>query len=332
MSTTEFSAERPIVTAPRRRRRVSFGRRFHAWWEGYDLPVEYEEEEESAEPLLLTQPALDIGQMKAFTDDLHKDWPKSRIEAAEIIWGDDMVVPGGPGYAAELARPFGLGPAVSLLDTSAGLGGGTRMLVSVYGVWVTGLEADADLAEEGNRRSKMHEAEGMDRKAPIRIFDPERFELKPRSFDCILGRESYYRVGDKGRLLSALHRGLKDRGQLIFTDILLSGEDRRSELLDAWYEADSMGEARPWTLAKTTRTLESLGFDLRISEDITTVYRGHIMRAWTVLADRLNRGDIPKHLLKPVSEEADRWSRRVAAIDMGDLSVVRFHAIKPPEG
>lgn len=300
-------------------RRPKFRKRFHAWWEGYDPADEVDDDE----PLLLDTPAppeLD----PVPPDDPTKAWPQRRIDAAQLIWGRDFIAPGGAALTVELAKPFSISPSTNFLDMHAGLGGGTRAIATMLDCWVTGLEADPDLAAEGHLRSR---ALMLDRKAPIKPYDLENFELKLESFDFVLARECFYRVVEKERLLLSIYKGLKPRGQLSFTDILLAQPKRTSPALERWMAADRQ-RPRPWAVDDAIGCLTKLDFDLRIREDITPIYRGHVMAAFLQLVRNIANKSIRRAQLVPVLEEAERWARRMAAIDAGDLVVYRFFAIK----
>jgi SAM-dependent methyltransferase len=284
--------------------------RFHAWWDGIDPPPLLDLD---SEPLLLDRlaPLEPNGVTKA--------WSPQRIEAAERIWGRDFVVPGGAAFTIQLAKPFGAGPQTSLCDLHAGLGGGTRAIAKTFGVWVTGLEPDPDLADAANRRSR---AQALDRKAPIQTYDPAGLALAPESFDGAFAREGFCQVADKQRLLDGVVAGLRDRGQLIFTDLVLADKAGASAGLEAG--------ADPWPIGRMAEALAERRLDVRIRQDITTLYRGLVRAGFKTLLGDIQRGTIGRPALAPVLAEAERWARRVAALDRGLLRCYRFHAIKGP--
>lgn len=297
-------------------------RRLHAWWEGYDLPAPVTEEPED-EVLLLDTLAPDQN-WEEMPDDQGKLWTRGRIEAAEIIFGRDFVSPGNADFTLNLAKPLALSPTVSLLDLHAGLGGGVRALVQTFGVWVTGQEPDEHLADDGDERSGRMD---MAKKAPVRRYDPENLELKAKSFDCIFARELFWSVENKDGLYKAVGRALKDRGQLIFTDFLKSHDGDPSPTLQSWYDIERV-PATPWTLDRTMNALLDSRLDCRIDEDISAEFRGYLMAAWMNLVQKLESKAVPRHVLREVLAEAERWARFGSALDRGDLKVYRFHAFK----
>jgi hypothetical protein len=308
---------------PRRKGRYArFRRKFHAWWEGIELPEEADQDL-ADEPLLLDIEASPSEERDwpESAEERAKLWPIRRIEAAELIWGKDCILPGGADYTLLLAKPLGLTPALSLLDLAAGLGGGTRALAESFGVWVTGLEPDADLATDAQDRSKRAK---LDKKAPVRRFDPANFELKRRSFDCVFAREMFYKTADKQFLFTAIQGGIKDRGQLLFTDYLL-GSEPPGAAFEKWTAAERQ-PCHPMRLEALMALLESLNFDCRIAQDDSEIYKAHVMAAWSRLAAELQGGSIPRHLLGRVVEEAERWARFVHVVNAGELRFYRFHA------
>lgn len=305
--------------------RPTFRERFRAWWEGYYLPEEEEDSYPDDQPLMLTELApkeLSVEDV----DDPNKIWSRWRIEAAEQIWGRDFLIPGGAEYSVQLAKPLSLGPSVSLVDLSAMLGGGTRALVDAFGVWVTGLEGDADLADEGNQRSRQRD---MEKKAPIRWYEPARVELKAGSFDRVLARDLMFLMPDreKEQLLESVHRGLKEKGHLLFTDLVLKDDGPASDLVQNWGRRE-LQTPHPWSIDRLMAKLVALDFDVRICEDETDHYRGFILQAFADLVSKLENRSIPRNIQRKVFEEAERWAARMTALDKGGLRSYRVHAFK----
>src|SRR5262245_48857497 len=122
----------------------SFGKKLHAWWEGYELPAQ----ETDAQPQAAATPA------PAAADAPPADaWSKSRIKVAELIWGDGFNFPGSADHVVELVKPFGLNKEKSLLDLGCGLGGGTRAIAKEFGSYCEGMEHSPALAKAGMEMS-----------------------------------------------------------------------------------------------------------------------------------------------------------------------------------
>src|SRR5215468_8284890 len=123
----------------------SFGEKFHAWWEGYELPPKDEAEPQAA-AAAAPAPGGDAPPGDA--------WSKSRIKVAELIWGDGFNFPGSADHVVELVKPFGLNKEKSLLDLGCGLGGGTRAIAKEFGTYVEGMEHSPALAKAGMEMSE----------------------------------------------------------------------------------------------------------------------------------------------------------------------------------
>jgi hypothetical protein len=201
-------------------------------------------------------------------------------------------------------------------------------MAKTFGVWVTGLEPDPDLADLAHRRSR---ALALDRKAPIQPYDPEALALAPESFDCVFAREGFCQVIDKAQLLSGLVAGLRDRGQLIFTDLVLADGAAARPVADTevgFWAAAEPRPPHPWPAGRMAEALTERGLDVRIRQDITPLYRGLVVGGFKRLAGQIGRGAVSRDQLAPVLAETERWARRVAALDRGALRCYRFHAIK----
>ncbi|MFD2264736.1 class I SAM-dependent methyltransferase [Lacibacterium aquatile] len=278
---------------------------------------------EEEEPLLLTDLAPDQPHMM-MAEEPGKLWPISRIEAAEQIWGEENLGPGNLNFSMELLNPVGINSETNIVDLAARVGATGRELRRRNGTWVTSLEPDPDLAKDGQARSTRQD---LDKKSPVRTYDPNEFELKEGGFDCVFAREMFYLVPDKARLYNSIVSGLKPRGQLIFTDFLVTRAGAVTADMEAWYAYETP-RPTPWSLAQTTDTLQGEGMDVRIAADITDRYRDMIVQAWVGLSEKLEKGAIPRHLLKAVASEAERWAAFRRCLDAGSLVVYRFHAFR----
>lgn len=303
-----------------RSRTVPLRLRLLAWWEGYDV-------DSWLDRMVGTKDDdyADAAPQEKTGSNKRPLWSASRIEVVELIWGPGFATPGGQDYIPQLVKPLGLNPAMSVLDLGAGLGGAARLMVEEYGTWVTGLEANKVLSDAGMDRSIM---QGMSKQAPIGVFDPDTFELTKR-FDCIFSKESFYTIKDKTRLMHTVLKGLKPRGQLLFTDYVVDPANADESALQAW-RASEPAPPTPWTIFDYKQIFAEMGMDVRIVEDITGQQKSMILEAWARFADVLKEKRADRDTLMEMFREAELWSRRVAAFDRG-LRVYRFYALKPPD-
>jgi SAM-dependent methyltransferase len=249
------------------------------------------------------------------------------MKLAQWLWGTGFSSPGGDAFILELVKPFGLTPAMSMLDLSAGLGGPARAIARSFGTWVTGLERDPAIAAAGMQLSKQAD---LEKKAAISPYDPETVEFRKNAFDCVLARNATYAVTDKERLFQAVLQGLKSRGQLLMTEYVRVGPPRPE--LAAW-EAREPHPPSLWTLAEYTACLSKLGYEIRITEDMTATHRSLITGGWAQMLAETNLRELPRSHALAVIESAESWMRCAAALESGALQLYRIYALsKRPAG
>jgi SAM-dependent methyltransferase len=249
--------------------------------------------------------------------------PVDAVTVREWLWGPGFTMPGNVEYVLKLVKPFGLNPAMSMLDVAAGLGGTARLVAEAFGTYVTGLERDPELAQRG---MEMSVAQGMAKHAPVSSLDPETFELRQGAFDCIFGRGATHDVMDKERFLRVLFLGLKPRGQLLLSEYVINPDAADRPELATW-TAEQRYRPSLWTLRQYTDCLSSLGFEVRITEDTTASSRGHILMGWDQLLRNVDLRSLPRQHLVAIVDEAERSMHAVAALDCGALKTYRLYAI-----
>lgn len=304
---------------------LSFKLRLAAWWKGYDAR-EYrdwqnrlESDDPSAMPAIPDMPSL---------DEFFSESPTTaRIEVLQRLFGESFVLPGGAAHAVELAKPFAMTPVHSVLDMSAGLGGPAAAVVENFGVWITGYERDGDLAAAAPE--VLSSIKGGNQ-VTVRQYDPESFNLRSKSFDCIICREMLYRVPSKDDLLAQLHELLKDWGQILITDYVLPGEPA-TDGVQRWIE-NEVEEVHLWTASQYQEALSGLGLDLRVAEDMSLRQRTLIRDDFMAFLKNLQQdNELAAFPLRKdaLIEEATNWARRAALLEKGDLQYFRFFALRP---
>jgi ubiquinone/menaquinone biosynthesis C-methylase UbiE len=290
--------------------KIPFWVRLKAWWEGYDLA--------------LRQKQLLAAEMGELSDETPQpELMSKRLEVMQEIWGKGMSGPGDEEYILKLVKPLGLNPALTVIDVGAGLGGATRVISEKFELWMTGLEADREVAEAGMELSTMA---GLGKRAPIHYFDMDRYEFRENSTDCVISKESLYLVEDKDRLLKEIVNMIKPRGQLLFTDFVLA-EDADERAVFAWAEGEPH-KPTPWTMRDYEDLLTEARLDIRIKEDITQEVYGIITASWARFLSSLKGKTVDKKTSEAINDAVELWTRRTKAIDAGALRICRFHALK----
>ena len=249
--------------------------------------------------------------------------PLDRATIGQWLWGKGFVSPGDEQYILDMVKPFGLTPAMSMLDLSAGLGGPARVIAKAFGTYVTGLERSPERATRG---MAMSVEENLAKRATISQYNPESLELRPNSFDCILGRGATYSIVEKERLFRVVYQGLKQRGQLLFNEFTVDPVFADRPELAAWMARESFPPAL-WSIEQYQDCLTSLGFDIRVVVDVTGLYRSMILAGWASMLKEVNLKAMARNHLITVINEAELWMLRIAALQSGALHVYRVHAI-----
>ena len=250
-------------------------------------------------------------------------WSQARSEGAQLLWGQDMTGPEEAAWMIDSVRSFGLNPAKSVLDLSAGLGGTARALVESCDTWVTGLEPSPLLAKLAMDRSK---ALGVSKKAPVGHYDPEHFN-QAGSFDLVMADRIVHRVRDKELFLDRVGDCVKPRGGIALFDYVIDGAPGSWDAWNAWRDEEPM-EVYPWTATRMADELTQRNLDLRISEDLTQLHRRHIIDRVRKLADTLAAAVPPAPVLAALKRELALWWARLRVLGSG-LRFVRYVAMKP---
>ncbi len=286
--------------------------RLKAWWHGYDLQLIRKQRLEAA---LRRQHGV------AFEAE-RQAWEVPHLKVPQLIWGEGFLTPGGATRAAELVKPLGLDESMSVLDIGCGLGGQARLMARDFGAWVTGIEADRELAEAAKL---MSEKEGMGRKAQVHGFEPSDVEFRQRAFDVAISTDALYRIETKSSLLGAVSEALKGRAQIVLTDYVRDEEVTQTGALDAWLGSEP-GAPELWTAREYRSCLNRLKFDIRVFSDVSEELRRLVIGGFADYLNGAARGGVEPQLQAPLVNEVERWTRLVAALDSGALKAVRVYA------
>ena len=299
----------------------SFGERFRAWWEGYEL-----------EPGRIAAPARrpDLidggigGKQDRYTPlDRSSPWPDTRQKVAQLVWGDGFVGPGGADWSIEMVRAIGLDSSSNMLEIGAGVGGGTRAIAARLGAYVAGWDLEPELAAEATIQAEVH---SLELKAAVKPLDPEQVEFKPNFFSGALIRETLYRIADKKSFLTKVTEALKPGGQLVISDLFFADDAATSEM-DRWRDGER-SEAYGWQIDEAREVLTKLSVDVRVTTDDSDAYRAKILKAWKNFVPTVGDNALGDDLALTSVDEAEFWARRLAAIQSGDLRIHRMTCLK----
>jgi len=255
---------------------------------------------------------------------LPDSWPESRLHIVQRIWGQDFLKPGGEESVLELIRPLALNGDQTVLDIGAGLGGSSRTIARETGAWVSGFEANEDLAMAAMELSKMA---GMARKAPIKALAADGPDQKARSVNALFSKEALYKVEDKEAMLKRVEETFLPYAQVLLTDYVELGTGEHSPELDEWI-ASERTPPHLWTIDEYREYFETNKYRVHVTEDITDKYYQSVVAGFSEFSNTIKtfRGD--KEMEKWSVREAEFWVRRLAPFEAGELGVCRVFAQK----
>jgi ubiquinone/menaquinone biosynthesis C-methylase UbiE len=250
--------------------------------------------------------------------------PPDPLIIRQRLYGRGYVIPGDVAWLLSLVEPFRLGASSTLLDLAAGLGGPGRAIAQAFHARVIGIERDHERARQANAMSS---AVGASHLVRIKACDPETLELGSAQFDGALGREATHAIADKERFLRVVAQALRPSGRMILTEFVLDRSGGERGELDSW-RSHLPHRTSLWTAAQYADCFKSVGYDLRRAEDISALYRGQIVAAWT---GYLRSGEIRGQAaaqVEAVLAEAEASFRTVTALESGALKYYHFEAIQ----
>lgn len=252
-------------------------------------------------------------------------WPETKLKVLGAIWGEGFLGPGGAEEALTLAKPLGLSQTHSVLNLGAGLGGVTRALAAHSGAWITGYETDPDLAAAAQALSEKHKVE---KKAEVRHLDPAKPQIRAGYYHHALALEALWRLPDKAPVLGALVAGVKPKGQVVLTDLVLGPPSPAAErAFAAWAQLEAAPPCLTGEKALGT-LLGKEGLDIRICEDITARHISQTVAAWSAFVEELKRDRPSRPFATQVVAEAERCLRRIELLRAGRMRLLRWHAIR----
>ncbi len=249
-------------------------------------------------------------------------WQDPRVLVAEAIWGYALMLPGGTETPLTWIKPLGLNSKMTLLHLGAGLGGVTRAIAKELGVWVTGADDRANLVEGAMEMSTMA---GLGKKAAVKLIDASRPDLASLGkFNAAFCQECLWRMPQRRALLTEIHDVVRKQGHLVLIDYVAGPN---GAVYGEWQATEPVADAL-WTGARMTEFLHSIGFDVRVAENVSESYRAQVEAALAAYCRRLRPDGMDKAVAAAVVGEIEIWKRRLAALAANGIEVYRFDAIR----
>lgn len=286
--------------------------RLQAWWEGEELP------DIPAPPAPVASPPPEKGPMEA------TGWTPRRFEAAQRLFGEGCVMPGGAAAIREFLAPLGLAKGMRLVEYGARAGCLVRLAASELGVSAVGLEQDPVLIDVGIdliRRAKLGKSANLMR-AELR-----RCGLESRGFDAVVSREAMHVLADKDDAYACCKDLLKPGGQLLLVEFM-SRRPGVNPAIEVWAAHERI-EAHLVTPDEHRKLLEGHGFEVLAFEDVGVAYRKRVAGALQAFAEQPPQKGLDALDREWIMWEVDLWARRVDFLESADLGVYRVHARVP---
>lgn len=292
--------------------------RVKAWWNGSYLQsanseADAEETEGGAQKASPAEPTV-------------KSWSPERLKAVQDIFGSGFNLPGGDELNHRVFMPAALDSNKSAVEFCAGLGAMTRAMASRLGLWMTSYESDPLLVARANA---IADSLDLEKRASLKCQTLDKVEMRERGVDAVLAREGLYLWPDKATLFAKVRKALRPNGCFSFIDYF--GEvTPGNRIMEAWAGT----EPKPphlLTIEAAKALLQKLGFEVRVTEDLTQTYKSTVLHDFARYADEVKEHKIPIEQREWAINEGEHWAIRVAAMESGGLKVFRILAVAPAE-
>lgn len=251
-------------------------------------------------------------------------WSPDRLAVAGTLWGDGFLFPGGEVETLRLAKPLGLSAASSLFLLGVGGGGPACSVATHLGVWVSGFEADQDLADAATDRVVRAK---LGRRAQIATWDPAEPAFSRHAYHHGLALEPL-RSGKPEPTLAAVADALKPGGQLVLVELVADVPlDPSDPSIRRWAHLERRKPDTLPTETAITRVLGRLGFDIRVTEDVSARHMREALLGWKVAVRAMEDSRPSRHTAAVFVNEAELWLLRMRLFRRGQLRLVRWHAI-----
>jgi SAM-dependent methyltransferase len=252
-------------------------------------------------------------------------WPQDRLAVTDELWGEGFSWPGGEVETMRLAHPLGLSSAASLLLVGAGGGGAAGCIVRNLGAWVTGLEVEPALVVQAQALIK---AAALGKRATVESWNPEHPDMPANHFHHCLAIEPLRCGGEPARIFDSMAHSLKPGGQLVMTEICadapLPTDDPK---VARWSRLEHRALSTLHPAKTISRMLSRVGFDVRVSEDVSVRHIENALIGWRVAVRDLRHNKPSPAVTARLVAEAEIWLLRVKLLQEHRLRMMRWHAI-----
>lgn len=253
--------------------------------------------------------------------DSRKLWHALPGEVSEKMWGEGSVTPADDYITDLLIKPLSLTKDMSMLDLAAGLGRRMKRTTEQFGAYISGREPDPEVAA---RAASIVSKGKKNSHFEILPYDPLNFS-ETRKYDCIVARETIYRVADKAKFIKSIVNCCKSGTQVSFTDYIVNPEVANQPAILAW-KAFETG-ATPLSLVEMAELWAKNGISLRVHDDQTEYYTKEVKKGLVAFAQFVTSVRPDAETKKAIEKRITTWAHRVAAMEQG-MRFFRFYGLK----
>jgi cyclopropane fatty-acyl-phospholipid synthase-like methyltransferase len=250
-----------------------------------------------------------------------RSWSAERIEAAQLLYGEGWLSPGGEALYAELTQCLLLDANQTVVQHGAGLGGLARMIARDSEAWIEAQEASPLLSAEAIRLNK---AAGLGKKVEVLAAPMEGGRFKPGSRHAVVSCEALYRAPDKAAELAALCAMLKPGGQLLLTDFIRKGAG--ADAVARWARCEA-SEPHFIPADELRALLENQGLDVRVFEDRSQDFCRCALADLQALLKRMESAPVRQSMRGWLVWEIEVLTQKLQAIDSGAIGFQRVFAL-----
>ena len=148
------------------------------------------------------------------------DRPEFELKATDLFRFDQLH---GRELVATKEHAARLSPGTSdhVLDVGSGIGGPARYMAHTFGCHVTGVDVTPQFVAAASR---LTEACGLSELVQFLEADAEKLPLEDAAFDAATCFYVGMNLSDKPAVIREVHRVLKPGGRLIWTEVVLAGD------------------------------------------------------------------------------------------------------------
>ena len=234
----------------------------------------------------------------------------------ELVYGKAFVSPGGKACADDLIQKMPLDAGDLVLDAGCGLGGSAFLMASKFGLRVDAIDLSENMIALAQDRLREL---GYPKTIQLKQADCLQIDAEQK-YNGIYSRDVFLHIPEKQKLFSVLHRALKLKGQLLFTDYCCASPPW-DETFSAYVEKRGYDLQ---TVADYSALLDQAGFQvieaLDRTEDFINFSEQELARIETLNATP----SVKKHL-------ASDWLAKIQRARDGNQRWGQFLAIKITE-